>query len=95
MTEQLTIEEPTTGEKRYEKLHRPAQEFKSRSDYLDHELQITNLEDKRWGFYKPKRDFRFEWEDLIPAVAATIGSSVLTLGDSEQKNRLDLATARI
>ena len=67
-------------ELRYERLHRPAKEFKSRSDYLDHELQITNLEDKRWGFLRPKKDFRFEWEDFIPAIAATIGSSVLSFG---------------
>ncbi|MBS4055182.1 MAG: DUF3360 family protein [Thermaerobacter sp.] len=80
MAEQLINSEPPTGERRYEKLHRPAKEFKSRSEYLDHELQITNLEDKRWGFLKPGRDFRFEWEDLIPAVAATIGSSVLSFG---------------
>lgn len=67
-------------ELRYERLHRPAKEFKNRSDYLDHELQITNLEDKRWGLLKPKKDFRFEWEDFIPAIAATIGSSVLSFG---------------
>ena len=64
----------------YAKQHRPAKEFKSRSDYLDHELQITNLEDKRWGFFKPGRDFRWEWEDLIPAISGTIGGSVLAFG---------------
>lgn len=29
-------------EKSYQELHRPASEFESRSDYLDHELQIMN-----------------------------------------------------
>jgi len=72
MAEQLINSEPPTGERRYEKLHRPAKEFKSRSEYLDHELQITNLEDKRWGFLKPGRDCRhslclsaWEWFFLV------------------------------
>ncbi|GAA5189097.1 DUF3360 family protein [Ferrimonas gelatinilytica] len=58
-------------EKSYRELHRPASEFESRSDYLDHELQI--MKPRRWGLNLPGRDFRFEWEDLVPALAGTIG----------------------
>ena len=57
--------------KSYKELHKPASEFESRSDYLDHELQI--IQPKRWGINLPFRDFRFEWEDLVPAIAGTIG----------------------
>jgi len=58
-------------DKSYSELHRPASEFASRSDYLDHELQI--MKPRRWALNLPFRDFRFEWEDLVPAVAGTIG----------------------
>ncbi|BCL70321.1 DUF3360 family protein [Vibrio nigripulchritudo] len=58
-------------EKSYSELHRPASEFKSRSDYLDHELQI--MKPRRYGLNLPGRDFRFELEDLVPALAGTIG----------------------
>jgi len=57
--------------KSYRELHRPASEFDSRSDYLDHELQI--MQPRRFGLNLPGRDFRFEWEDLVPAIAGTIG----------------------
>jgi hypothetical protein len=55
----------------YRELHKPAREFASRSDYLDHELQI--MKPRRWGLNLPGRDFNFEWEDLVPAIAGTIG----------------------
>jgi len=55
----------------YQELHKPASEFETRSDYLDHELQI--MKPRRWGLNLPGRDFRFEWEDLVPAIAGTIG----------------------
>ncbi len=55
----------------YQAKHRPASEFASRSDYLDHELQI--MKPRRYGLNLPGRDFRFEWEDLVPAIAGTIG----------------------
>ncbi|USD66234.1 DUF3360 family protein [Vibrio sp. SCSIO 43136] len=58
-------------EKSYSELHRPASEFKSRSDYLDHELQI--MKPRRFKLNLPGRDFRFEIEDLVPALAGTIG----------------------
>ena len=59
------------NEKSYSELHRPASEFNSRSDYLDHELQI--MKPRRFGLNLPGRDFRFELEDLVPALAGTIG----------------------
>ncbi len=55
----------------YRELHKPASEFSTRSDYLDHELQI--MKPRRWGLNLPGRDFNFEWEDLVPAIAGTIG----------------------
>ncbi|UTZ40769.1 DUF3360 family protein [Vibrio campbellii] len=57
--------------KSYRELHRPSSEFASRSDYLDHELQI--MKPRRFGLNLPVRDFRFELEDLVPALAGTIG----------------------
>jgi hypothetical protein len=57
--------------KTYSELHKPASEFATRSDYLDHELQI--MKPRRYGLNLPGRDFRFEWEDLVPAIAGTIG----------------------
>lgn len=61
--------------KKYIELHRPSKEFANRSDYLDHELTI--MSPKRWGINLPGRDFRFEIEDLIPAIAGTIGLTVM------------------
>lgn len=65
----------TPEEQRYSKLHKPAKDFFSRSDYLDHELTI--MRPNRWGLNLPGRDFRFEIEDLIPAIAGTIGLTVM------------------
>ncbi|WP_310621636.1 DUF3360 family protein [Flexibacterium corallicola] len=65
----------TEREKSYAELHKPANEFKTRTDYLDHELQI--MKPNRWGLNLPGRDFRFEWEDMVPAIAGTIGISVM------------------
>lgn len=62
-------------EKSYAELHRPSSAFESRSDYLEHELQI--MQPKRWKANLPFRDYRFEWEDMIPAFAATIGKVVM------------------
>ncbi|MFT7052596.1 MAG: hypothetical protein ACJAU1_000143 [Psychromonas sp.] len=55
----------------YRELHKPAGEFATRSDYLDHELQI--MKPRRYALNLPGRDFNFEWEDLVPAIAGTIG----------------------
>ncbi|ENW0381528.1 DUF3360 family protein, partial [Neisseria gonorrhoeae] len=46
----------------YRDLHRPASEFATRDEYLEHELQI--MQPKRWRPNLPFRDYRFEWEDL-------------------------------
>ena len=59
----------------YRERHRPSSEFASRSDYLDNELIIMNP--RRWRLNLPGRDFRFEWEDLVPALAGTIGITVM------------------
>jgi len=59
----------------YQALHRPSSEFASRSEYLDYELTI--MKPRRWRLNLPGRDFRFEWEDLVPAVAGTIGITVM------------------
>ena len=59
----------------YRELHKPAKEFATRSDYLDHELQI--MQPRRYALNLPGRDFNFEWEDLIPAVAGTIGITAM------------------
>ncbi|MEJ2043577.1 MAG: DUF3360 family protein [Reinekea sp.] len=59
----------------YRDLHRPSKEFDKRSDYLDHELTI--MKPRRWRLNLPGRDFRFEWEDLVPALAGTIGITVM------------------
>lgn len=57
--------------KTYKEEHKKASEFKTRSEYLDHELQIMNP--RRYRLNLPGRDFRFEWEDLVPAFAGTLG----------------------
>jgi hypothetical protein len=60
----------------YRKSTRPASEFASREAYLEHELIIMNP--RRWRVNLPGRDFRFEVEDLIPALAGVIGKVVMT-----------------
>lgn len=59
----------------YQELHRPSKEFASREEYLNHELTI--MEPKRWKPNLPFRDYRFEMEDWVPAMAATIGKIVM------------------
>ncbi|QCZ93185.1 DUF3360 family protein [Salinimonas iocasae] len=59
----------------YTDLSRPRAEFASRADYLEHELQV--MSPKRWRPNLPGRDYRFEWEDLVPGMAATIGKIVM------------------
>ena len=59
----------------YENLHKPSSEFESRDEYLEHELQI--MQPKRWRPNLPFRDYRFEFEDTIPAMAGTIGKVVM------------------
>lgn len=64
-----------TPQNKYAEQHRPVSDFDSRRDYLEHELSI--MSPKRWRLNLPGRDYRFEWEDLVPATAATIGKIVM------------------
>src|SRR5690606_2067404 len=59
----------------YQELHKPKGQFATRSEYLEHELEI--MAPKRWGINLPFRDYRFEYEDWVPAMAATIGKIVM------------------
>ncbi|GGF79004.1 membrane protein [Alteromonas lipolytica] len=59
----------------YARQHKPSSAFDSRDEYLEHELQI--MSPKRWRANLPFRDYRFEWEDTIPAMAGTIGKIVM------------------
>lgn len=63
--------DPPDEDRAYRDLHQPSSAFDSRGDYLDHQLQI--MKPRRFGLNLPGRDFRFEWEDLVPAIAGTIG----------------------
>ncbi|MCK5815183.1 MAG: DUF3360 family protein [Flavobacteriaceae bacterium] len=62
-------------EKTYKELHRPSSDFKTRAEYLNHELEIAKY--KRWGINLPFRDYDIEIEDWVPALAATIGKIVM------------------
>ncbi|MBV0933587.1 DUF3360 family protein [Marinobacterium weihaiense] len=59
----------------YQGRRKPRAAFATRAEYLDHELQI--MEPKRWRPNLPFRDFGFEIEDWVPAMAATIGKIVM------------------
>ncbi|WP_157073892.1 DUF3360 family protein [Moraxella oblonga] len=61
--------------KSYQELHKPSSSFDSRDAYLRHELQI--MKPKRWKINLPFKDYRFEFEDAIPAMAGTIGKIVM------------------
>ncbi len=60
---------------KYSTLSRPRSEFATREAYLEHELQV--MSPRRWRPNLPMRDYRFEWEDLVPGMAATIGKIVM------------------
>ncbi|ABZ77147.1 conserved hypothetical protein [Shewanella halifaxensis HAW-EB4] len=75
MSETVKNEQMEDSEKSYRELHRPASEFETREEYLDNELKI--MKPRRWGLNLPGRDFRFEWEDFVPAIAGTIGITVM------------------
>jgi hypothetical protein len=79
-TSKATIEQRSESQKNkdelnYEQKHKPSSEFNTREEYLEHELQI--MAPKRWRPNLPFRDYRFELEDTIPAMAATIGKVVM------------------
>ncbi|AJP44121.1 membrane protein [Alteromonas australica] len=59
----------------YQQRHKSSSEFPSREAYLNHELQI--ISPKRWRLNLPGRDYRIEWEDFVPGMAATIGKIVM------------------
>ena len=59
----------------YKKDRKKSSEFKSREEYLEHELTIMKF--RRWRIHLPFRDFNIEIEDLVPAIAATIGKVVM------------------
>ncbi|MBQ4890443.1 DUF3360 family protein [Shewanella sp. MMG014] len=61
--------------KQYQQQHKPSSAFNSRDEYLEHELTI--MDPKRWRPNLPGKDYRFELEDTIPAMAATIGKVVM------------------
>ena len=62
-------------EKNYKSLRKKSKEFETRADYLEHQLSIMNP--KRWAINLPGRDYNFEWEDIVPALAGTIGKVVM------------------
>ncbi|WP_432696067.1 DUF3360 family protein [Marinobacterium sp. YM272] len=59
----------------YQSQHKPRSAFSSRTEYLEHELQV--MAPRRWRPNLPFRDYRFELEDWVPAMAATIGKIVM------------------
>ncbi len=68
----MTHNNPQPG---YSSLHRAKAHFNSREEYLEHELSI--MAPRRWALNLPGRDYRFEIEDWVPAMAATIGKIVM------------------
>lgn len=62
-------------ENSYKKQRKKSSEFNNREEYLEHELSIMNF--RRWRIHLPFRDFHVEIEDLVPALAATIGKVVM------------------
>ena len=78
---QIRTDKPQVNEAEltYEQQHKPRSEFESREQYLEHELQI--MAPRRWRPNLPFKDYRFEVEDAIPAMAATIGEDARTLED--------------
>lgn len=59
----------------YKEQRKKAHEFETREEYLEHELSIMKF--RRWRINLPFRDFHIELEDLVPALAATIGKVVM------------------
>lgn len=59
----------------YREKRRDAKDFSSRNEYLEHELEAMKF--RKWRLNLPFRDFRIEVEDLVPALAATIGKVVM------------------
>ena len=64
-----------SGQNSYKQQRKKSSEFENREDYLNHELLIMKF--RRWRVHLPFRDFHVELEDLVPALAATIGKVVM------------------
>ena len=62
-------------ENSYKRDRKKSSEFKSREEYLEHELTVMKF--RRWRINLPFRDFNIEIEDFVPAIAATIGKVVM------------------
>lgn len=69
-----SIKSPNNNQS-YLELHKSSDNFSTRDDYLNHELEI--IQPKRWKINLPFKDYRFEPEDTIPALAGTIGKIVM------------------
>lgn len=63
------------SDKSYKEKRKSSKEFNSRKEYLEHELSILSF--KKWRFNLPFRDYSVEIEDVVPALAATIGKVVM------------------
>lgn len=61
--------------KTYKEKRKKSTEFDSRNEYLEHELSIMKF--KKWKINLPFKDYYIEFEDLVPAIAATIGKVVM------------------
>jgi len=59
----------------YEEQHKKSKTFDKREDYLAHELSIMKF--RKWKIHLPFRDYSIEYEDIVPAIAATIGKVVM------------------
>ena len=59
----------------YKQQRKQPDQFENRNEYLEHELSIMKF--RKWRLNLPFRDFHIEVEDLVPAVAATIGKVVM------------------
>ena len=64
-----------TDQNSYQKKRKKSSEFEKREDYLEHELLIMKF--RRWRIHLPFRDINVEFEDIVPALAATIGKVVM------------------
>lgn len=59
----------------YQSKRKKSKEFKTRKEYLEHELSILNF--RKWRINLPFRDYSIEVEDIAPGIAATIGKVVM------------------
>ncbi len=63
------------SQRSYKEQRKSSKEFNNRTEYLEHELTIMKF--RKWRLNLPFRDFHFELEDFVPALAATIGKVVM------------------